>query len=75
MSLSIEQMRTQLYTLYPGVSWKAKVMSWPTNQVYAVYKNCVKYDTFNRRKKIEKEEKKHNKNKDSYYQYTIFDYI
>ncbi len=70
--MSIEQMRSQLYALYPGVSWKAKVLSWPPNQVYAVYQSCLKYDRFNKRKQIEKEEKTKN---DGYYQYTIFDYI
>lgn len=70
--MSIEQMRSQLCALYPGMSWKAKVMSWPPNQVYAVYQSCLKYDRFNKRKKAEKQQKK---DKDEYYQYTIFDYI
>lgn len=70
--MNIEQMRSQLYALYPGMSWKAKVMSWPPNQVYAVYQSCLKYNRFNKRKEADKQQKK---DKNEYYQYTIFDYI
>lgn len=70
--MDIEWMRNRLYELYPGVSWKARVRNMPTNQVVAVYKSCEKYDRFNKRKKINKQNQKED---GKYYQYTIFDYI
>lgn len=73
MSVRIETMRTELMKLYDGPSWKARVMNWSTNQVYAVYMNCVKRGTFEKRKKELKEERK--KKNGGYYQYTIWDYM
>lgn len=39
--MTINQMRSYISDKYPGLGWKQKVASMPTNQVIAVYKSFM----------------------------------
>ncbi len=59
--------------LYPGVGWKAKCARMPENQVIAIYLNCKKRGTFE--KKAKENKGKPMTAKDEGYQFTVFDYM
>lgn len=40
--MSIEQMRNEVIKLYPGASWKNRVMNMSDAQILAIYNRMVK---------------------------------
>ena len=46
-SLSVNAMRKELIKMYPGYTWKQRVLNMPENQIIAVYQRKIREGTKN----------------------------
>lgn len=46
-SLSIIEMRKELIKMYPGYTWKQRVLSMPENQIIAIYQRKIREEAKN----------------------------
>lgn len=49
MSISVEQMRSAIFDVYPGCSWKDRVRCMADNQVIAVYYSFCEKGKFDKK--------------------------